>query len=91
MHVGFIGLGLMGTEIAGNLIKAGHQVTVWNRSADKAAPLVAAGATLAATPAEAARNPVVMSMLADDKALEAVVFGEERHPPRPAGRPSMSR
>jgi 3-hydroxyisobutyrate dehydrogenase-like beta-hydroxyacid dehydrogenase len=76
MHVGFVGLGLMGTEIAGNLIKAGHQVTVWNRSADKAAPLVAAGATLAATPAEAARNPVVMSMLADDKALEAVVFGE---------------
>ena len=76
MQVGFIGLGLMGTEIAANLIKAGHQVTVWNRSADKAASLVAAGATLAATPAEAARNPVVMSMLADDKALEAVVFGE---------------
>ena len=76
MQVGFVGLGLMGTEIAWNLIKAGHQVTVWNRSAEKAAPLVAAGATLAATPAEAARNPVVMSMLADDKALEAVVFGE---------------
>jgi 3-hydroxyisobutyrate dehydrogenase-like beta-hydroxyacid dehydrogenase len=76
MDVGFIGLGLMGSEIAANLIKAGHKVTVWNRSADKAAPLVAAGATLAATPAEAARNPVVMSMLADDKALEAVVFGK---------------
>ncbi|MFA6113578.1 MAG: NAD(P)-dependent oxidoreductase [Sphingomonas sp.] len=76
MDVGFIGLGLMGSEIAANLIKAGHKVTVWNRSADKAAPLVAAGATLAATPAEAARNPVVMSMLADDKALDAVVFGE---------------
>lgn len=76
MDVGFIGLGLMGSEIAANLLKAGHKVTVWNRSADKAAPLIAAGATLAATPAEAARNPVVMSMLADDKALEAVVFGE---------------
>lgn len=77
MDVGFIGLGLMGSEIAANLIKAGHNVTVWNRSADKAAPLVAAGATLAATPAEAARNPVVMSMLADDGALEAVAFGED--------------
>lgn len=76
MDVGFIGLGLMGSEIAANLLKAGHKVTVWNRSADKAAPLIAAGATLATTPAEAARNPVVMSMLADDKALEAVVFGE---------------
>jgi len=76
MDVGFIGLGLMGSEIAANLIKAGHKVTVWNRSAGKAAPLVAAGATLAATPAEAARQPVVMSMLADDKALEAVSFGE---------------
>jgi len=76
MQVGFIGLGLMGSEIASNLIKAGHQVTIWNRSAEKAAPLVAAGATLAASPAEAARNPVVMSMLADDKALEAVAFGE---------------
>ena len=77
MDVGFIGLGLMGSEIAANLIKAGHNVTVWNRSADKAAPLVAAGATLAAMPAEAARNPVVMSMLADDGALEAVAFGED--------------
>lgn len=76
MDVGFIGLGLMGSEIAANLIKAGHKVTVWNRSADKAAPLVAAGATLAATPAEAALSPVVMSMLADDRALEAVAFGE---------------
>jgi 3-hydroxyisobutyrate dehydrogenase-like beta-hydroxyacid dehydrogenase len=58
------------------LIKAGHDVTVWNRSADKAAPLIAAGARLAATPAEAASRPVVLSMLADDRALEAVAFGE---------------
>jgi 3-hydroxyisobutyrate dehydrogenase-like beta-hydroxyacid dehydrogenase len=76
MHIGFIGLGLMGSEIAANLIKAGHQLTVWNRSADKAAPLVAAGAKLAATPAEAAAHPIVFSMLADDSALEAVAFGE---------------
>ena len=77
MDVGFIGLGLMGSEIAANLIKAGHNVTVWNRSADKAAPLVAAGATLAATPGEAARNPGVTSRLADAGALEAVAFGED--------------
>lgn len=76
MHVGFIGLGLMGREIAANLIKAGHEVTVWNRSPDKAAPLLAAGAHLAASPAGAATHPVVISMLADDRALEAVAFGE---------------
>jgi 3-hydroxyisobutyrate dehydrogenase-like beta-hydroxyacid dehydrogenase len=75
MDIGFIGLGLMGSEIAANLIRAGHEVTVWNRSPDKAAPLVAAGARLAATPAEAASRPVVFSMLADDRALEAVTFG----------------
>lgn len=77
MDIGFIGLGLMGSEIATNLIKAGHDVTVWNRSADKAAPLIAAGARLAATPAEAASRPVVLSMLADDRALEAVAFGAD--------------
>ncbi|MEO7169591.1 MAG: NAD(P)-dependent oxidoreductase [Sphingomonas sp.] len=77
MDVGFIGLGQMGSQIAGNLIEGGHRVTLWNRSADKAAPLVAAGARLAATPAEAARQTVVMSMLADDRALEAVAFGED--------------
>jgi hypothetical protein len=75
MKIGFVGLGQMGSAIAGNLLKTGHEVIVWNRSADKAAPLVEAGATLAATPAEAAASGMVMSMLADDKAVEAVVFG----------------
>lgn len=75
MKIGFIGLGQMGSGIAANLIKAGHEVTVWNRSADKAAPLIALGAHGAGTPTEAAAGDVVMSMLADDHAVEAVVYG----------------
>ncbi|EJL21273.1 NAD(P)-dependent oxidoreductase [Novosphingobium sp. AP12] len=77
MKVGFIGLGHMGGAIAMNLVKAGHDVTVWNRSPEKAAKLVAAGATLATSPANAAQGEVVMTMLADDKAEEAVVFGDD--------------
>jgi len=76
MKIGFIGLGQMGIAMATNLIDAGHDVTVWNRSAAKADPLLARGATLAATPADAAQGQVVMTMLADDAALETVVYGE---------------
>ncbi len=76
MKIGFIGLGQMGIAMATNLIDAGHDVTVWNRSAAKADPLLACGATLAATPADAAQGEVVMTMLADDAALETVVYGE---------------
>lgn len=76
MQVGFIGLGNMGAAIARHLIEAGHSVTVWNRSPDKAAPLVEAGATLADRPVDAAQGDVVMTMLADDRAVEAVVFGD---------------
>jgi len=76
MKVGFIGLGQMGHAMAANLLAAGHELTVWNRSADKAADLVKAGARLAASPVEAAQGEVVMTMLADDAAVEAVVYGE---------------
>jgi 3-hydroxyisobutyrate dehydrogenase-like beta-hydroxyacid dehydrogenase len=76
MEVGFIGLGQMGSAIAANLLGAGHSLTVWNRSPDKAEPLVAKGARLAANPAEAATGEVVFTMLADDRAVEAVVFGD---------------
>ena len=76
MHIGFIGLGQMGSAIATNLAKAGHEVKVWNRSPEKAAPLVAAGATLAASPADAASGEIVFTMLADDTAVEAVTLGE---------------
>ena len=76
MRIGFIGLGQMGGAIAANLIKAGHEVTVWNRSADKTDALVAAGAARAARPVDAAQGDLVMTMLADDRAVEGVVFGE---------------
>ena len=75
MKIGFIGLGAMGGAMARNLIKAGHDVTVWNRSPGKAEALAAEGATLADSPAQAAAGEVVHTMLADDKAVEAVTFG----------------
>jgi 3-hydroxyisobutyrate dehydrogenase-like beta-hydroxyacid dehydrogenase len=77
MEIGFIGLGHMGGAIAGNLIKAGHDVTVWNRTADKAQPLVEAGARLARTPMGAATGKVVFTMLANDAAVERVVFDDD--------------
>lgn len=76
MKIGFIGLGQMGSAMAANLLKAGHHVTVWNRSADKSAPLIAKGATAAERPVDAAQGDLVMTMLADDRAVEAVVYGE---------------
>jgi len=76
MRIGFLGLGNMGAAIAANLKRASHEVTVWNRSADKARPLVELGATLAATPkAAAADRDVVFTMLADDAALDSVMTG----------------
>src|SRR6202012_4990035 len=76
--VGFIGLGSMGAAIAANLLKAGVPLVVYNRSKDKAQSLVDAGATLADSPAVAARNATaVISMLADDAGTEAVVFGDQ--------------
>jgi len=75
MQIGFIGLGRMGAGMAANLLKAGLQVTVYNRSADKVHALVQQGATAAARVADACRGAVVITMLADDPALESVVFG----------------
>ena len=75
MKVGFIGLGNMGSGMAANLLKAGHTLTVYNRTPASAEALVAQGATLAKTPSEAARGEVVITMLADDAAVESVVFG----------------
>jgi 3-hydroxyisobutyrate dehydrogenase-like beta-hydroxyacid dehydrogenase len=77
VKIGFIGLGNMGAAMARNLLKAGHEVTVWNRSPDKADALVEAGASRAASPAEAAAGEVVHTMLADDRAVEAVTFGAD--------------
>jgi 3-hydroxyisobutyrate dehydrogenase-like beta-hydroxyacid dehydrogenase len=78
MKIGVLGLGKMGVGLASNLIKAGHEVVIWNRSPAKAEPLVSLGAALAATPREAAAaREAVISMLADDAALQAVAYGEE--------------
>ncbi|MBV9930513.1 MAG: NAD(P)-dependent oxidoreductase [Alphaproteobacteria bacterium] len=76
MKIGCVGLGQMGRAIAGNLVRAGHEVRVWNRTAPRAEPLGAAGATVVASPSEAADADVVLTMLADDAAVEGVVFGE---------------
>jgi 3-hydroxyisobutyrate dehydrogenase-like beta-hydroxyacid dehydrogenase len=62
--------------MAQNLLEAGHAVTVWNRTPTRASDLVSLGARVATTPAEAAQAGIVLTMLADDSALEAVVFGE---------------
>lgn len=78
MKVGFIGLGHMGSAIATNLVKAGHDLTVFNRSAAKADALVGLGAHKAARIADACRGEVVMSMLADDNALIETVWGDDR-------------
>jgi 3-hydroxyisobutyrate dehydrogenase-like beta-hydroxyacid dehydrogenase len=76
MEIGFIGLGNMGHAMAKNLIEAGHTVTVWNRTSSRAADLKSLGARVAPTPAEASRAGIVLTMVADDAALESVVFGE---------------
>lgn len=76
MKVGFIGIGRMGIGMAGRLLQAGHELTVYNRTPDKAKPLVALGAKPAAKISEACRGDVAITMLADDEAVESVVFGE---------------
>ena len=76
MRVGFIGLGNMGVAMAATLIKAGHELTVYNRTPAKAQTLVDQGARYALTVADACRGEVVITMLSDDNALENVVFGE---------------
>jgi 3-hydroxyisobutyrate dehydrogenase-like beta-hydroxyacid dehydrogenase len=78
MKVGFIGLGQMGSGMAGNLLKAGHDLTVYNRSAGKADALVKQGAHQAANIADASRGEVVITMLADDHAVSDTVWGEQK-------------
>ena len=76
--VAFLGLGTMGSGMAANLLKAGFLLTVYNRTATKAQPLVNAGARLAATPADAAKGAsVVLTMLADDAASRHVWLGDD--------------
>ncbi len=76
--VGFIGLGIMGQPMALNLVKAGFQVSVYNRTRDKAAPLEQAGARVASSSADAARGAdFVMSITSDSAASEQIVLGKD--------------
>jgi 3-hydroxyisobutyrate dehydrogenase-like beta-hydroxyacid dehydrogenase len=77
MHIGFIGLGQMGAGMAANLAKAGHDVTVYNRTRAKAEALVAQGAKAAASVSDTCRGDAVITMLANDYAVENVVLGDE--------------
>jgi 3-hydroxyisobutyrate dehydrogenase len=73
MHIGVAGLGAMGGNVAARLMEVGHQVTVWNRNAEKTKPLADAGAKVAASPAEvAASSEAVITMLTDGAAIDAV-------------------
>jgi 2-hydroxy-3-oxopropionate reductase len=79
MHnFGFIGLGIMGSAMAANLVRAGFGVTVWNRSPEKGAPLAKLGARVATTPREVVEaSSVTFAMLADPAAAEEVCFGRQ--------------
>jgi len=78
MRLGFVGLGRMGAGMASNLVKAGHEVTVYNRSPEKTRALVERGAHAARDVAGACGGDAVITMLADDNAVESVAFGEAR-------------
>ena len=76
--VGFIGLGAMGLAMATNLLKAGYRLRVYNRTADKARPLLERGAVLAQSATEAAEpGGIVVTMVSDDAALETVTLGAD--------------
>jgi 3-hydroxyisobutyrate dehydrogenase-like beta-hydroxyacid dehydrogenase len=81
LQIGFLGLGSMGTPIVRRLLAARHEVTVWNRTRERAEILEKEGAEVAATPADVARDSdVVMTMLFDDAAHEEVLFGSKELP-----------
>lgn len=76
--IGLIGLGLMGRPMGMNLLKTGHQLTVWNRTPERAQELVKAGAVLAKTPREvAAASEFLLTIVSDPPALESVLWGHE--------------
>jgi 3-hydroxyisobutyrate dehydrogenase-like beta-hydroxyacid dehydrogenase len=86
MKIGFIGLGQMGQPMARNLIKAGHSVTVYNRTRAKAEALAADGAKVADRAVDVCSAEAVITLLADDAAYGQVVLGEHDLPSRiPAG------
>jgi 3-hydroxyisobutyrate dehydrogenase-like beta-hydroxyacid dehydrogenase len=76
MQIGFIGLGHMGSAMAANLVKAGHEVSIFNRSPGKSGALIELGAREAANLAEACGGQAVITMLANDDAALEVTLGE---------------
>ena len=77
-RIGLIGLGLMGRPMGMNLLKAGHQLTVWNRTPERANELVAGGAALAKTPHEVAEaSEFLLTIVSDPPALESVLWGRD--------------
>lgn len=76
MDLGLIGLGRMGSGIAKSLLRAGHRMTVYNRTRERAEALRKDGAAVAGSVAEACRGEAVLTMLADDAAVEGIVFGD---------------
>ncbi len=76
--IGFIGLGIMGGGMAANLLKAGNDVTVWNRSPERITPLAAAGAAVADSPAALARSStVIITCVSDTPDVEEVILGPQ--------------
>jgi 3-hydroxyisobutyrate dehydrogenase-like beta-hydroxyacid dehydrogenase len=93
MKIGFIGLGRMGAAMAGNLVRAGHDVTVFNRSPGKSVTLVELGAHEATHIPDTCAGSAVLTMLANDDAVSDVTLGEGgiiEHLPRGAIHVSMS-
>ncbi len=93
MKLGFIGLGHMGAAMAANLVRAGHDLTVFNRSPGRSGALVDLGARDAATLAEACAGDAVITMLADDDAVSGIALGDGgliAHLPKGAIHVSMS-
>jgi len=77
MNIGIAGTGRMGSAIAARLIGLGHALTVWNRTPEKTKTAVAAGATVAQTPAElATRVDTIITILTNAAAIDAVYYGE---------------
>ncbi len=77
-EVGFLGMGVMGSRMATRLLAAGHEVTVWNRTSAKCDALIARGAWVANSPAEAAAGKdILLTNLTDGPALKSVVMGKD--------------
>src|SRR5918993_3690280 len=78
MKLGFIGLGAMGSPMARNLLEAGHELAVWNRSPERVGPLVEAGARRADSPADATSDTrATILMVTNAEAVQEVLFGDK--------------